>query len=226
MIMKKKNDFSPMYGVIGLGRFGTALVKTLAQAGKEVIAIDKNEERVREVREFTDYAFVVDNLSESALKETGIQNCGTVTVCIGEQVDMSILTTMLVIKLGVSNVISKATSEVHGEVLKRMGATVVYPEADMAVRIGRRLIFGNLLDYVALADGVEVRRITAGGKALGQTIQQMDVRRVYGINIIAVERNGHTDVEFNADYAFTGGDTITVIGSADKIDRFEQDLEE
>lgn len=226
MIMKKKNDFSTMYGVIGLGRFGTALVKTLAQAGKEVIAIDKNEERVREVREFTDYAFVVDNLSESALKETGIQNCGTVTVCIGEQVDMSILTTMLVIKLGVSNVISKATSEVHGEVLKRMGATVVYPEADMAVRIGRRLIFGNLLDYVALADGVEVRRITAGGKALGQTIQQMDVRRVYGINIIAVERNGHTDVEFNADYAFTGGDTITVIGSADKIDRFEQDLEE
>lgn len=226
MIMKKKNDLSTMYGVIGLGRFGTALVKTLTQAGKEVIAIDKNEERVREVREFTDYAFVVDNLSESALKETGIQNCGTVTVCIGEQVDMSILTTMLVIKLGVPHVISKATSEVHGEVLKRMGATVVYPEADMAVRIGRRLIFGNLLDYVALADGVEVRRIAAGGKALGQTIQKMDVRRVYGINIIAVERNGHTDVEFNADYAFAEGDTITVIGSVDKIDRFEQDLEE
>lgn len=226
MIMKKKNDFSTMYGVIGLGRFGTALVKTLTQAGKEVIAIDKNEERVREVREFTDYAFVVDNLSEAALKETGIQNCGTVTVCIGEQVDMSILTTMLVIKLGVPNVISKATSEVHGEVLKRMGATVVFPEADMAVRIGRRLIFGNLLDYVALADGVEVRRITAGGRVLGRTIQQVDVRRVYGINVIAVERNGHTNVEFNADYTFAEGDTITVIGNVDKIDRFEQDLEE
>ena len=155
----KKNDSSAMYGVIGLGRFGTALVKTLAEAGEEVIAIDKNEERVREVRAYTDYAFVVDNLTEAALKETGMQNCATVVVCIGEQVDMSILTTMLVIKLGVPNVLSKATSEVHGEVLKRMGATVVYPEADMAVRIGRRLIYGNLLDYVALADGVEVRRI-------------------------------------------------------------------
>ena len=224
--MKKKNESSALYGVIGLGRFGTALVKTLAGAGKEVIAIDKCEEKVREVRGDTDYAFTVDNLSEAALKETGIQNCDTVTVCIGEQVDMSILTTMLVIKLGVPHVISKATSEVHGEVLKRMGATVVYPEADMAVRIGRRLIFGNLLDYVALADGVEVRRIAAGGKALGQTIQQMDVRRVYGINIIAVERNGHTNVEFNADYTFAEGDTITVIGNVDKIDRFEQDLEE
>ena len=172
--MKKKNESSALYGVIGLGRFGTALVKTLAGAGKEVIAIDKCEEKVREVRGDTDYAFTVDNLSEAALKETGIQNCDTVTVCIGEQVDMSILTTMLVIKLGVPNVIAKATSEVHGEVLKRMGATVVFPEADMAVRIGRRLIFGNLLDYVALADGVEVRRITAGGRVLGRTIQQVD----------------------------------------------------
>ncbi len=222
----KKQDPSTLYGVIGLGRFGTALVKTLAAAGKEVIAIDKNEEKVREVRAYTDYAFVVDNLSETALKETGMQNCGTVTVCIGEQIDMSILTTMLVIKLGVPNVIAKATSEVHGEVLKRMGATVVYPEADMAVRIGRRLIFGNLLDYVALADGVEVRRITAGGRVIGRTVQELDVRKVYGINIIAVERDGRTDVEFTASYRFGQGDTITVIGKVDKIDRFGQDLQD
>lgn len=222
----KKQDPSTLYGVIGLGRFGTALVKTLTEAGKEVIAIDKNEEKVREVRAYTDYAFVVDNLSETALKETGMQNCGTVTVCIGEQIDMSILTTMLVIKLGVPNVIAKATSEVHGEVLKRMGATVVYPEADMAVRIGRRLIFGNLLDYVALADGVEVRRIAVGGHVVGKSIQELDVRRNFGINIIAVERNGRTDVEFTAGYRFAQGDTIAVIGKVDKIDRFEKELQD
>lgn len=221
----KKQDPSTLYGVIGLGRFGTALVKTLAEAGKEVIAIDKNEEKVREVRAYTDYAFVVDNLSETALKETGMQNCGTVTICIGEQVDMSILTTMLVIKLGVPHVIAKATSEVHGEVLKRMGATVVYPEADMAVRIGRRLIFGNLLDYVALADGVEVRRIAVGGHVVNRSIQELDVRRVYGINIIAVERQGRTDVEFTASYRFAEGDTITVIGKNEKIDHFEQEIQ-
>lgn len=222
----KKIDPSNLYGVIGLGRFGAALVKTLAEAGKEVIAIDKNDERVREVRAYTDYAFVVDNLSETALKETGMQNCGTVTVCIGEQIDMSILTTMLVIKLGVPNVIAKATNEVHGEVLKRMGATVVYPEADMAVRIGRRLIFGNLLDYVALADGVEVRRITVGGHAVGRSIQELDVRKVFGINIVAVERDGRTDVEFPASYRFSQGDTVAVIGKIDKIDRFEKELQD
>ena len=120
-------------------------MQTLAEAGKEVIAIDKNEEKVKAVRRYTDYAFVVDNLSEDALKETGMQNCGTVTVCIGEQVDISILTTMLVIKLGVPQVIAKAASEVHGSA-QTPGCHSGLREADMAVRIGKRLISGNLLD--------------------------------------------------------------------------------
>ena len=111
MFDKKKNA-AESYGVIGLGRFGTALVKTLAAAGKEVIAVDKDEAKVKAVRGYTDYAFVIDELNETSLKETGMQNCGTVTVCIGEQVDISILTTMLVIKLGVPQVIAKAASEV------------------------------------------------------------------------------------------------------------------
>ena len=224
--LMKRQHKTDIYGVIGLGRFGTALVKTLAEAGKEVIAIDKNEEKVKAVRRYTDYAFVVDNLSEEALKETGMQNCGTVTVCIGEQVDISILTTMLVVKLGVPQVIAKAASEVHGEVLKRLGATVVYPEADMAVRIGKRLISGNLLDYIALDDGVEVRRIAVGGKLLGRTIRELDVRKVYGINIIAVERDHRTDVEFAADYKFAEGDTVSVVGKVEKIDRFERAIQE
>lgn len=220
----KKQLKTDLYGVIGLGRFGTALVQTLAEAGKEVIAIDKNEEKVKAVRRYTDYAFVVDNLSEDALKETGMQNCGTVTVCIGEQVDISILTTMLVIKLGVPQVIAKAASEVHGEVLKHLGATVVYPEADMAVRIGKRLISGNLLDYIALGDGVEVRRITVGGRMLGKSVRTLDLRKAYGINIIAVEHGQQTNVEFSADYTFKEGDTVAVIGKVGKIDKFEKEM--
>ena len=215
-----------MFGVIGLGRFGSALARTLAEAGKEVIAVDCDEQKVKAIRKYTDYAFVVDDLSEEALTEVGIQNCGTVGICIGEQIDISILTTMLVTKLGVPHVISKAASEVHGEVLKRLGATVVYPEADMAVRIGKRLISGNLLDYIALDDGVEVRRIAVGGKLLGRTIRELDVRKVYGINIIAVERDHRTDVEFAADYRFEEGDTVSVVGKVEKIGRFERAIQE
>ena len=222
--MKKQNSDSS-FGVIGLGRFGTALVKTLTEAGKEVIAIDKDEQRVRLVRKYTDLAFVVENLNQDTLEETGIQNCDTVTICIGEKLDVSILTTMQVIRMGIPHVISKANSQEHGEVLKHLGATVVYPEADMAVRIGKRLISSNLLDYIALDDHVEVRRIQVGGALLGHTIQELDVRRTYGINIIAIERNHQTNVEFSAQYTFREGDVVAVIGKVDKIDRFERETQ-
>lgn len=222
--MKKKNsDIS--FGVIGLGRFGSALVKTLAEAGKEVIAIDKDEQRVKAVRKYTDFAFVVDNLNKETLEETGIQNCGTVTICIGEALDVSILTTMLVIKMGIPNVISKANSQEHGEVLKQLGAMVVYPESDMAVRIGKRLISGSLIDYISLDDNVEVRRIAVGGAMVGHSILELNIRNAYGINVIAVERDHQTDVEFPPQYVFREGDIVAVIGKEDKIDNFEREMQ-
>ncbi len=222
----KKQDSSALFGVIGLGRFGSALARTLAEAGKEVIAIDRDEQKVKAIRKYTDYAFVVDDLSEETLTEVGIQNCGTVGICIGEQIDISILTSMLVLNMGVPHVIAKASSAGHGEVLKRLGVTVVYPEADMAVRIGKRLISGNLLDYIALEDGVEVRRIQANGKLLNKTIRELDIRRVYGINVIAIERDHRTDVEFSPEYRFQSGDTVLVIGKSEKIDRFERSFQD
>ena len=222
--MKKKNsDIS--FGVIGLGRFGSALVKTLAEAGKEVIAIDKDEQRVKAVRKYTDFAFVVDNLNKETLEETGIQNCGTVTICIGEALDVSILTTMLVIRMGIPNVISKANSQEHGEVLKQLGAMVVYPESDMAVRIGKRLISGSLIDYISLDDNVEVRRIAVGGAMVGHSILELNIRNAYGINVIAVERDHQTDVEFPPHYVFREGDIVAVIGKEDKIDHFEREMQ-
>ena len=222
----KKQNADTSFGVIGLGRFGSALVRTLAEAGKEVIAVDKDEQAVKAVRKYTDYAFVVESLSQESLEETGIQNCSTVAICIGEAIDISIMTTMLVINMNIPHVIAKATSQVHGEVLKQLGASVVYPESDMAVRVGKRLISGNLIDYISLDDGVEVRRIQVGGKLVGKSIQEIDVRRAYGINIIAIERNHQTDVEFSAQYRFQEGDSVTVIGNVEKIDGFEADIQQ
>ena len=217
----KKQHFPTSFGVIGLGRFGTALVQTLAEAGKEVIAVDKDESKVKAVRKYTDFAFVIETLTEESLRETGIHNCQTVTICIGEQVDVSVLTTMMVIKMGIPHVISKANSREHGEVLKHLGATVVYPESDMAVRIGKRMISGNLLDYISLDDQVEVRRIQVGGFLVGSTVQEADVRRKYGINVIAVERDHQTMVDFSPQFRFETGDIVAVIGKVDKISRFD-----
>ena len=146
--MRKKQETT--YGIIGLGRFGKALAITLAKANKEVLVIDKDEDKIKEIRQYTDYAFVADNLSMETLQETGIQNCDVVVVCIGEKVDESILTTMRLIEMGVPRVIAKATSTEQGAVLKKLGAEVVYPASDMADRLGKKLLSGNILDNLAL----------------------------------------------------------------------------
>ena len=221
----KKKSLPSSFGVIGLGRFGMALVESLSEAGKEVIAIDKDEEKVKEVRKYTDYAFIAEALNESSLREIGIQNCDTVIICIGERLDMSIFVTMSVVSMGVENVIAKATNLVHGEVLKRIGAKVIYPERDMAIRLGKRLVSHNLLDYVALDDNVEVRRFQVADKLIGASIQELDIRREYGLNIIAIERNHQTDVEFPSTYRFQDGDIIAVIGKANNIEKFEEEIQ-
>ena len=221
MIKKKKESAS--FGVIGLGRFGTALAITLAQAGKEVIAVDRDESRVKELRQYTDYAFVAESINSDTLKEIGIQNCDVVAVCIGEKIDASILITMSVIDLGVPKVIAKASSVEQGEVLKRIGATVVYPEKDMAVRLGKRLISSTFMDYIALDNSVEIRQISVPESMRGASVMELNIRKKYGLNIIAVQNGHETNIEIAPDYRFREGDVLVVIGKIKNIDRMEND---
>ena len=222
--MKKKGT-SASFGVIGLGRFGSALVECLASSGKEVIAVDKDEAKVKEARRFTDYAMVVEALDRESLEEAGMQNCDTVVICIGEQVDVSILATMTALKMNVPHVIAKANSLIHGEVLKQLGARVVYPERDMAVRLGKGLIYNSFLDSVTLEGDVEVRRIQATDRLIGLTVREADTRRKYNLNIIAIEHSHRTDVEFPSDYRFQEGDVVCVIGQTGNIEKFENAIQ-
>ena len=183
--MKKNKKQDLVYGIIGMGRFGEALAVTLAEAGKEVIVVDRDENKIKEMRQYTEHAFICGNLSSETLREIGIQNCDVVIICIGEQVDISILTTMSVIEMGVPRVISKAVSSEQGAVLKKLGADVVYPERDMALRLGKRLISSTFLDYVSLCDSVEIRQIQLPDSLAGRSVEQSQLRRRYKLNTSA-----------------------------------------
>ena len=220
-----KNWQSSTFGVIGLGRFGTALAKTLAEAEKEVIVVDCNEEKVRELRHYTEYAYVTDNLSKDTLQEIGIQNCGTVIVCIGEKIDTSILTTLNVVSLGVPHVIAKAISSDQGAVLEKIGAEVVYPERDMALRLGKRLIANNnFLDFITLSNEVEIQQVPVTDRIVGVSIERLNVRKKYGLNIIAIESDGNTEIEIAPEYQIRKDDILVVIGKMDNICKFEHDI--
>lgn len=219
-----KKTKSDLFGVIGLGRFGTALAISLAEAGKDVIVVDGNEDKIRELRQYTEYAFIAENLSKEALKEAGIQNCDTVVVCIGERIDTSILTTLNVISLGVPHVVAKAISQDQGAVLAKLGAEVVYPERDMALRLGKRLVSNNFLDFIFLDDQVEIQQVPVGERMVGVSVQDFNIRRKYNLNIIAIEHGNSTDIEVSPDYRFGKNDIVVVIGKVDNVKRFERDM--
>lgn len=221
-MLKKKKEASSSFGIIGLGRFGTALAISLAEAGKEVIVVDSNEDKVRELRPYTEYAFVVDRLSMDALKEMGMQNCDVAVVCIGEKIDVSILTTMRLIDLGIPRVIAKAHSPEQGAVLKKLGAEVVYPEKDMALRLGKKLVSNNFLEYIYLDDSVEIRQIQISEVMIGQSIIELDIRKKYGLNIIAIESGNVTTIEIRPDYRLKPEDILVVIGKISNVEDFEK----
>lgn len=217
----KKRDLSESYGIIGLGRFGTALAEKLAEAGREVIVIDRSEAKVKELRRYTDFAYVADELTKEVLEEIGIQNCDTVVVCIGEKIDISILVTLNVVNMGVKRVIAKATSREQGEILEKIGAEVVYPERDMALRLAKRMLVSSVLDYIKLDNNVEISEVVVLPKMIGKSVQEIKFRQKFGLNIIAIEHKGKTETEINPEYVLEEDDVLVVIGKSENISNFE-----
>lgn len=212
-----------IYGVIGLGRFGMPLAQRLALAGEEVIGVDMNEDKVEEFREFSDLAFVTKSLHKEVLREMGIQNCDLVVVCIGSNIEASILATMNIINLGVPTVISKATSEVQGEVLEKLGAKVVYPEYDMAVRTAKKILQKNLRDYISMGKDVEIVEVELTDKMIGKSILDLDLRKSYSLNVIAIHHEKGIELEFLPSYQLKKGDVVVVIGKEENVSRFIND---
>ncbi|MGN0331020.1 MAG: potassium channel family protein [Kineothrix sp.] len=221
MFRKSKNE-KTTYGIVGIGRFGHALAMALAESGAELIVIDANEEKIREMRELTENAFVVKNPDKKALEETGIQNCDVAVVCIGEHMDTSILTTLHLVSMSIPNVISKATSSEHGMILERLGAEVVYPEKDMGIRLANRLETARALDFVQLSEKINVSKMQVPGKLIGRAVVELKLRSEFGLNIIAVENSGTVIEIVRPDYVFIKNDILYLSGSKEGLHKFSQ----
>lgn len=218
MFKKGKKDRNT-YGIIGLGRFGTALSHALAEAGAELVVLDQNEDKIREIREITENAYVVRSLDRKSLAETGIQNCDVAIVCVGEHLDLSILTTLDLVSLGIPKVIGKAASQEHGVILEKLGAEVVYPERDMAIRLAHRLEAAQMLDYIQLSERLNISKLRIPEGLIGKTVIEADLRGEYGVNIIAVENGTQLIETVLPSYVFRSGDILYLSGSRDGLQR-------
>lgn len=220
---KSKND-KLTYGIVGLGRFGYALAMELASTGVDLLVIDKDEEKVRELREFTDNAFVMTSLDKKSLADTGIQNCDVAVVCIGEHMDSSILTTLNLVGMGIPRVISKANSAEHGEILEKLGAEVVYPERDMALRLASRLETDSMLDFIQLSEKLNISKLVLPPQFEGKSVLEVDLRGRFGLNIIALENNGNNVQTITPDYIFQKNDILFLSGSREGLLKLSEQI--
>lgn len=211
------------FAVIGLGRFGGSICRTLANQGIEVLAIDKNEERVNEFSMIASHAVVGDSTDETVLKSIGIRNFDHVIVAIGDDIQSSILTTLILKELGVHIVTAKAQNDYHEKVLRKIGADrVVHPERDMGERIANNMASNSVLDYLELSAEHSIVEIVANGKIGGNTIIDLDIRKKYGLNIVAIKRGEELIVSPQAKEIIRHNDILIVIGNDNDINRFER----
>ncbi|MGM7635994.1 potassium channel family protein [Bacillus sp. Hm123] len=209
--------------VIGLGRFGGSICRALAEQGMEVMAIDVDEDRVNEFASIASHAVVADTTDESVLKSLGIRNFDHVIVAIGEDIQSSILTTLILKEVGVQQVTAKAQNDYHEKVLRKIGADqVVHPERDMGKRIANNMISNNVLDYLELSDEHSIVEIVANELLAGNSIIGLDIRARYGINIVAIKRGREVIVSPDPAEPIQKGDLLIVIGADSDIGRFEK----
>ncbi len=210
------------YGVVGLGRFGYALALELAASGADFIALDRDEEKIREIREYTENAFIVKSLDKKTLCETGIQNCNIVIVGIGEHLDTSILTTLNLVSIGVPHIIAKARSAEHGEILEKLGAEVVYPERDIAIRLAHRLEVSRVLDYIQLSEKLNISKLMVPQSMIGKNVRDVGIRGKFGVNIVAIENGNTVNESVMPDYVFKKGDILFLSGSKDSLNKMSE----
>ncbi len=209
------------YAVIGLGRFGISVARRLHEAGQEVLGIDVNEERIDDAELYVTHAVIADSTDEKALSAIGIRNFDCVIVAIGNDIQSSILTVMILKDLGVKKVIAKALGKLHGKVLDRIGADwIVYPERDMGERVANQLLSPNMLNYIELSKEYNIEEIMIPERMAEKSLKELNIRAKYNVSAIAVFRDGNIIISPSPDEIIHKGDLLVMIGNREDLAEF------
>ncbi|MCP1307607.1 potassium channel family protein [Paenibacillus tyrfis] len=213
------------YAVIGLGRFGSSLAKELIKLGYEVLGIDKDEEAVEEMSDELTHVVVADATDEDVIRSLGIRNFDCVVVSIGDDIQASILTAILLKDSGVGMVVAKALSELHGKVLQKIGVDrVIYPERDMGIRVAHQLVSPNLLDYIELSKDYTIAELAVPRSLNGRSLKDLDPRARYGCSVVAINKKSGVIIAPTAEDMVEERDVMVVIGTNEQIETFENEV--
>lgn len=217
--MKKMKQFV----VIGCGRFGASVATSLYSLGHDVLAIDKDGEKVQEISELVTHSVQADAIDENTLRTLGIRNFDVAVISIGTDIQASIMGTLIAKELGVETVIAKAQSDLHGKVLRKIGADrVVYPEREMGSRVAHNLVASNILDYIELAQDYSIVEIAPLKSWEGKALIDLRLPTKYGINIMAIKHGKDINISPYAEDIIKEGDVLIVIGNNEDLRKLEK----
>lgn len=177
------------YAVIGLGRFGASVARTLTALGHEVLGVDTSPKKVQALAEMLAHVVIADAEDEETLRSLGMGNFDGVVVAIGQDLEANILVTVMLSEMGIKNITAKAQTELHGQVLEKVGASkIVYPEEDMGVKVAKSISSETILDFIELSPSHSIVEFIAPKKFVGKTLGSLNLRAKYGISVLAIKK--------------------------------------
>lgn len=213
------------YAVIGLGKFGFHVAKGLALQGLSVIAVDQNEDQIREINEFVHDAIILDSTDIRALREAGIGNIDIAIVSIGENIEASILTVMALKELEIATVVAKAITTVHGQILSKLGAAkVIYPEMESAKKLVKKMVANMHYETIDLSITMKIAKLTVPSFWIGMSILSPIFEGDYEVKPIAYKHQGIWYSSFEKDDILEKGDILVVLGSSIHIEALSQKI--
>ncbi|MBV5277741.1 MAG: TrkA family potassium uptake protein [Campylobacteraceae bacterium] len=208
------------YAVIGLGKFGYHIAKGLAEQGMDIIAIDNDPHKIQEISEFIEDAIILDSTDIKALREAGVVGLDTVIISIGENIEASILTLMALKELDNKNIIAKAITLTHGEILARLGAfKVIYPERESAKKLVENLVGNVVIDQIDFSSTVKIAKFLATKFLIGKTIKDIEVLLENEVHLIACKTRDSWSYDVDKNYKIRDSDMLAFIGQKNFIDK-------
>ncbi len=199
--------------VIGLGRFGASVARTLLEEGQTVLGLDSKLARIQEMSHLVPRVARCDATDIESLRVLGVPGCDTAVVAIGDSMEASILCTLNLKELGVPRVVAKAVTEQHGKALERCGADrVVYPQRDMGVRVAHNMVAAQVRDYVRLSPSHSMLELAVSSRLAGRTLLELALPQKYGVTVVAVQRGRRVITPPSPDDRLREGDLLVVIG--------------
>lgn len=209
--------------VIGLGRFGSSVCQELYKMGHEVLAIDSNMDRVDANRDYSSHAVIANATDESELKALGVRNFDNAIVAIGDDLQASVLCTLMLKEIGVSKVWVKARDLQHQKILEKVGADrVIQPEYEMGVRVAHHMDSEKIIDYIDLSKDYSIQELTASDKIANRTLAKLNLRERYKIIILAIKRGEDVNIAPVPNDEVQENDVLIVMGHRDDLKRFEE----